>query len=92
METIRPFSSRPHLCTVIDFENAKAARSVGLPTQPHAFQVPGFSIGDLVVCADGAQGRIREFKAHMAVVALAGSRCGINRAAALSSLRKLETE
>jgi hypothetical protein len=82
---LHPSGSRPHLCTVIDFANAKAARAVGLSTKPHAFQVH-----DLVVCADGAQGRIREFKAHMAVVALAGSRCGINRAASISSLRKLE--
>jgi hypothetical protein len=88
MEQIRP-SSRPNLCTVIDFVNAKAARTVGLSADAHVFQVPEFRVGDLVVCSDGAQGRIREFKAHMAVVAMAGSLCGIHRAAALSTLRKL---
>jgi len=84
METIRPLSSRPNLCTVIDFANARAARAVGLPMQPHAFKV-----NDLVACADGATGRIRGFKAHMAMVALGGSRCGITRAASISTLRKL---
>jgi hypothetical protein len=79
---IRPFSSRPNLCTVIDFANAKAARAVGLPTDAHVFQVH-----DLVALADGAQGRIREFKGNFALVALAG--LGIKRAAALSSMRKL---
>ena len=85
MQTIRP-AARPNLCTIIDLANARAARAVGLPVQPHAFQVH-----DLVVCPDGAQGRIAEFKAHMAVVALAGARCGIRRAADLSTLRKLES-
>jgi hypothetical protein len=84
METIRP-SSRPNFCTIIDLGNARAARSVGLPVQPHSFQ-----INDLVVCSDGAQGRIDLFQAHMAVVVLAGSRCGIRRAADLSTLRKME--
>jgi hypothetical protein len=79
-----PMGARPNLCTVIDFQNAKAARAVGLTAAAHVFQV-----NDLVVCSDGAQGRIREFKAHMAVIALAGSNCGVRRAASLSTLRKL---
>jgi hypothetical protein len=84
MEQIRPFSSRTHLCTVIDFANAKAARSVGLSAEPHGFQV-----NDLVACADGAEGRIREFKGHMVIIALAGMPFGIRRSASLSTIRKL---
>lgn len=81
---IRPYSSARHLCTVIDFANAKAARAVGLPAQPHVFQV-----GDLVVLADGARGRILEFNGNFALMAMAGARCGIKRAAALNTMRKL---
>jgi hypothetical protein len=81
---LRPFSSRPNLCTVIDFANARAARAVGLSPGPHIFQV-----GDLVVLADGAQGRILEFRGSFALVSLAGHRCGIHRAAAISTMRKL---
>jgi ribosomal protein S12 len=79
---IRPFSSRPNLCTVIDFANAKAARAVGLPTDAHVFQVH-----DLVALRGRRAGADPGIQGHFALVALAG--LGINRAAALSSMRKL---
>jgi hypothetical protein len=77
-------ASRPHLCTIIDLANARAARTVGLPVGPHAFR-----IGDRVALADGAVGFIVAFRAAGALLALAGRHKGIRRFAALSTLRAL---